>query len=29
MENLLCAQCGAEIRRSSLQRAKFHGNGLC
>jgi hypothetical protein len=29
MTNLLCTKCGAEIRRNSLQRAEFHGRGLC
>jgi hypothetical protein len=29
MNNLFCRQCGAEIRRNSLQRADFHGWGLC
>lgn len=27
MRNLLCTQCGAEIRRNSLQRAEFYGRG--
>jgi hypothetical protein len=29
MNNLLCTQCGAQIKRESLQRAEFHGRGLC
>jgi hypothetical protein len=28
-QNLFCMKCGAEIRRESLQRADFHGRGLC
>jgi hypothetical protein len=29
MNSLICMQCGAEIKRTSLQRAEFHGRGLC
>jgi hypothetical protein len=29
MNNLICMQCGHEVKRNSLQRAEFHGRGLC
>jgi hypothetical protein len=29
MRNLLCTQCGVEIKRNTLQLDEFHGRGLC